>query len=216
MSTATETGPARRAPHSSRKHQAILEAATAAFLESGYGAATMDDIAARAKVSKQTIYHHFGSKEVLFGAIIEQRCEAFLAPIAQAEFAAGDLGESLRRLGRDFLERVLSPSSLALHRLIVAESNRFPEFGRLSFESGPRRILTRLAQFLEAQAERNGLSIEDAETSAEQFYGTLLGFLQLRAILCDDPESGRARIDGYVDHAVSVFLKGHFRGAGHA
>lgn len=201
----------RRAPHSSRKHRAILEAATEAFLESGYGAATMDDIAARAKVSKQTIYHHFGSKEALFGAIIEQRVESFLAPISQAELAPGDMGQSLRRFGQDFLERVLSSSSLALHRLIIAESNRFPELGRLTYETGPRRIVSRLARFLEAQKERSGLRIDDPDISAEQFYGSLLGFLQLRAILCNDPESSRDRIAGYVDRTVDAFLKSHLR-----
>ena len=73
MSVPQATVPALSQPRSKRKRLAILEAATAAFLESGYGAATMDEIATRAKVSKQTIYHHFGSKDVLFAAIVEQR-----------------------------------------------------------------------------------------------------------------------------------------------
>lgn len=209
MSIPSEPDMARRTPQSRKKRLAIIAAATDAFLEAGYGAATMDDIAARAQVSKQTIYHHFGSKEVLFAAIVEERSERFLAPIAQGELDSGDLSESLRRLGKDFLARVLSPSSLALHRLVVAESTRFPELGRLSYESGPRRIVARLARFLEGQAKRNGLSIPEPEVSAEQFFGTLLGFLQLRAILCNDPESSAGRIESYVDGSVAVFLQGH-------
>lgn len=196
---------------STRKRQAILEAATDAFLEAGYGAATMDDIAARAQVSKQTIYHHFGSKEALFAAIVEARCERFLAPILQGAHESGDLAETLRSLGRDFLQRILSPSSLALHRLLVAESPRFPELGRLSYESGPQRLVTGLAGLLRAQGEHNGLSIPDPELAAEQFLGTLLGFLQLRAILCGGAVPDSARIERYVDYAVTVFFNGHCR-----
>lgn len=196
-------------PRSGKKHQAILDAATDAFLDAGYGAATMDDIAVRAAVSKQTIYNHFGSKEDLFAAIVEARCEHFLAPIIEAETNSGDLAETLRALGRDFLARVLQPSSLALHRLLVAESARFPELGRLSYEAGPRRVVAGLARLLRAQADRNALSIPDPERAAEQFYGALLGFVQLRAILCDEPESGAPWIDAHVQHAVAVFLAGH-------
>ncbi len=201
--------PEQHTPQLTTKRQAILRAATEMFLEAGYGATTMDEIATRARVSKQTIYHHFGSKDVLFGAMVEDRCERFLEPIANVELASDEIVENLRTLGRNFLNRVLSPSSLALHRLVVAESNRFPDLGRLSYEAGPRRVVERLARFLEARAERCGLSIPEPEIAAEQFFGALLGLLQLEAILCNEPERCVQRIDGYVDHAVTVFLKGH-------
>jgi len=198
-------------PHSRKKRRAILAAATEAFLEAGYGAATMDDIAGRAQVSKQTIYHHFGSKEVLFAAMIEERCEHFLAPIAQVETESGDLAASLRKLGVDFLEKALAPDSLALHRLIVAESSRFPELGQLTHESGAKRITARLATFLTAHEGRDGLAFADPTLAAEQFFGALLGFLQITAILCNDAEASVARIDRHVEYAVAVFIEGHRR-----
>lgn len=198
-------------PHSRKKRNAILAAATEAFLEAGYGAATMDDIAGRAQVSKQTIYHHFGSKEVLFAAMIEERCEDFLAPIGHVEAVPGDLDAALRRLGVDFLEKALTPESLALHRLVLAQSLRFPELGRLSYESGAKRITARLAAFLGLHDGRDGLRFADPALAAEQFFGALLGFLQIRAILCDDAEANAARIDRHVEYAVAVFIKGHRR-----
>ncbi len=194
-----------------KKRQAILEAASEIFLEAGYGAATMDGIATCANVSKQTIYHHFGSKEVLFAAIIEERCEEFLAAIEDFGFDAKDLAVNMRTLGRNFLTRVLTPSSLALHRLVVSEANRFPELGRLSYESGPKRLIDRLAVFLSAQAKHSGLEISAPETAAEQFFGTLLGFIQLKAILYGEFEDCIERIDYYVDYAVETFIKGHSR-----
>lgn len=211
MSVPQATVPALSQPRSKRKRLAILEAATAAFLESGYGAATMDEIATRAKVSKQTIYHHFGSKDVLFAAIVEQRCDAFLAPIATVELTAGDLAETLRLLGRDFLTRVLSPASLSLHRLLVSESARFPELGRLSYECGPARLVAGLAKLLAVHGPRHGLAIPDPDRSAEQFFGSLLGFVQLQAILCDNADECAAGIDSNVERTVSVFIAGHMR-----
>lgn len=198
-------------PQSQKKRRAILAAATAAFLESGYGVATMDDIAARANVSKQTIYHHFGSKELLFAAMVEERSERFLTPIAQVETRSGDMASALHELGVDFLISVLTPESLALHRLVVAESARFPELGRMVYESGPRRLLERLARFLEGRDGRDGLAFPAPELSAEQFFGSLLGFLQITAILCNDPAGSAARIDRHVEYAVAVFIEGHRR-----
>lgn len=205
-----QTAPATlRSGQSLEKRRAILAAATGIFLDVGYGTATMDEIAARAGVSKQTIYHHFGSKEMLFAAIVEERCEQFLAPIAAFDLEQDDFPGTLRALAADFMERVLSPSSLALHRLVVAEAARFPELGRLSYECGPQRIVKDLARFLETQAQRGTLAVPDPELSAEQFYGILLGFRQLHAILCNDDQISRAGLAAHVEQAVRIFLDGH-------
>ena len=67
--TAAALKPLDEAP--SAKRQVIVRAATQVFLESGYGTASMDTIAAVAGVSKQTVYSHFGAKDALFEAIIE-------------------------------------------------------------------------------------------------------------------------------------------------
>ena len=191
------------------KRQAILLAATEAFLDAGYGAATMDQIAAAAGVSKQTVYAHFGSKEALFGAIIEDRCDRFLSLTLPEHLETGDLEESLYSVADGFLREVLSESSLRLHRLIIGESARFPELGRTVYEAGPSRALSRLARFFAAHGPKSGLRIDDGERAAEQFFAIVLGLLQLRAILRNDPASEQARMAEWIEGAVATFLAGY-------
>ena len=68
------TKPAQKSNDVPSKREAILEAATRVFFESGYADASMDEIAREAGVSKQTVYSHFGAKEALFGAFIRDNC----------------------------------------------------------------------------------------------------------------------------------------------
>lgn len=194
---------------SSKKRQAILEAATAAFLDAGYGAATMDQIASRAGVSKQTVYAHFGSKEALFGAIIEDRCERFLSVSLPEDIDSGDLEEDLRAVARAFMDEVLAESSLNLHRLVIGESAHFPELGRIIYETGPARALSRLARFLAAHGPRSGCTFDDSEQAAEQFFAIVLGLAQLRAILLNDAASEQARLADRIGGAVATFMAWH-------
>ena len=82
------TKPAVKSDGVPSKRDAILEAAARVFFESGYAAASMDEIAREAGVSKQTVYSHFGAKEALFGAFIRDNCERLLEPILAPEIRA--------------------------------------------------------------------------------------------------------------------------------
>src|SRR5438094_7744697 len=87
----------------------VLAAAKRAFLAAGFGAVSMDTIAREAGVSKATVYAHFGSKEELFGAVIERECERYFDRFSAGELDPRDVRASLTILGRRFLELVLSP-----------------------------------------------------------------------------------------------------------
>src|SRR5215469_11409059 len=93
----------------SGKAESILAAAKRTFLESGFGAVTMDAIAREASVSKATVYAHFAGKEDLFGAVIGRECERYLASFSVGELDPGDARASLTILGRRYLNLVLSP-----------------------------------------------------------------------------------------------------------
>lgn len=192
---------------SDRKRRAIQEAGTTVFLRLGYGSASMDLIASEAKVSKQTIYNHFHSKEELFKAIITDMTATLMAPLSMQE--AGDAAPErlLRSLARDFLTLMLQPSSLALYRLIVAESGRFPELGPELYAAGPGQLLGVLADYLAWQTKNGRLAVAEPERAAEQFVGMLSGRVQLRALLgvCENPDD--AELERRVDDAVSSFLR---------
>jgi TetR/AcrR family transcriptional repressor of mexJK operon len=189
------------------KREAVLDAATDVFVRAGYGAATMDEIARAANVSKQTIYHHFGSKEALFGAMVAERVRAFLAPL-DLPLHGSDLRATLLRLGHTLLELALSRSSLALHRLIVGESARFPELGRISYERGALQAVRTLSRFFQRQVELGSLRDGDMDVAAERFLGMLMGHYQLRALLAPDDERQSDR-SAWVEGAIDAFLAAH-------
>lgn len=192
----------------SPKRDAIVHAAADVFMEQGIAAASMDEIARRAQVSKATVYSHFESKHALFGAIVASRCQA-LVPSVDAAWSDRPPAEALSQIGRAFLDVMFMPGSLPLYRIVLAEAQRFPELGRVFYETGPKVICAALAAYLEAQARAGALRIEDAAFGAEQFFNLVIGMSDMRALLgihADPPtEDERAAM---VARAVDVFLHG--------
>lgn len=200
---------------SERKRRAIQDAGTAVFLRRGYELASMDLIAAEANVSKQTIYNHFHSKDELFRAIITDMTRMLVVPLSIAETVHSTPERQLRSFARDLLKHMLRPSSLALYRLIVAESARFPELGASIFAAGAGQLIRILADYLEAERRKGRLSVDHPERAAELFIGMLSGRVQLRALLGVRESPTDAELDARVEHCVSSFMSLHApRGAG--
>lgn len=105
----------------------ILEAALYQFAQHGYGATRMEDIAARAGLSKGGVYAHFTSKDEVFGALLQQSLPApALAP--EALVARCDTPEALVQALLDQLyAQLLEPRALAVARLLITEGARLPQ-----------------------------------------------------------------------------------------
>jgi TetR/AcrR family transcriptional repressor of mexJK operon len=165
-------------PRVRRSRAAIVEAATRLFLERGYVDTSVDDIAARAAVSKRTVYNNFGDKERLFSAIV-------LGITATAEQFAGDLGASLadvedvpgalHDLARRHLASVTRPQVVRLRRLISAESGRFPDLAREYHRRAPERVVAALAVAFEGLDRRGLLRVPDPRRAAEHFAFLVVG-----------------------------------------
>ncbi|WP_164985812.1 TetR/AcrR family transcriptional regulator [Bosea sp. Tri-44] len=170
------------------KHDAITRAASETFLAEGFDRASLDQIAQRAGVSKQTIYSHFADKEALFKAICAELTEKLTIPLRQPVVKGANLRSMLLRLGDDALAMMVHPASLDLHRLIIGAAARFPELGQAAYEAGAGRMITELSALLE-QRSRSGdglsrpLTRGEADRLAEQFIGMLRGFHQVRGLL---------------------------------
>src|SRR5438552_857719 len=142
---------------SARKRRAIIDAATTSFLSRGYSGTSMDEIAALAQVSKQTVYKHFADKQSLFTEIVNGTVNEISDPVYDevVQLAdSGDLEADLRDLARRLVARVMQPRLLELRRLVIAEAGRFPELGRAFYERGPGRIVAALASVFEQLAAR--------------------------------------------------------------
>jgi TetR/AcrR family transcriptional regulator, mexJK operon transcriptional repressor len=187
----------------SPKRRAILNAATELFVARGYGAVSIDAVARAADVSKATLYAHFESKDQLFATIVQVACLENIMPVDEPPDNDTTDDEALRLIGGRILRFFLRERSLAIHRLVIAESIRFPELGRAFYDNGPVVVRERLASWL---AGRPGLMVPEAETAAEQFLSLLRAGVHFRATLGLAPEPSEPAIDAVVAAAVRMFL----------
>ena len=193
------------------KHDAITKAASDMFLAEGFERVSLDQIAQRAGVSKQTIYSHFADKESLFKAICTELTEKLTIPLRKSA-AEGDLFSTLTRLGDDTLAMMLHPASLDLHRLVMSAAARFPEIGHVAYEAGAMRMIHDLSTLLMQRSQigdglARPLSEDRARILAEQFVGMLRGFHQVRGLLNVKPASTTDR-RAYVRACVELLLRG--------
>ena len=197
---------------SARRRQAIIQAATEVFVQHGYLGATMDEVAARASVSKQTVYKQFRDKQHLFAEIVLDTTAGVVdrlsGAVADTLQGAQDVRKALRDLADGFLRGLLSPDVLRLRRLVIAEADRFPEVGAAWFDRGFERALVILGESLQLLADRGLLpNLGDPTLAAYQFAGLVMYqpmnqvmFAGTAALLPDD------KLGRIADSAVDVFL----------
>jgi len=190
------------------KVRQIVEAARRLFMAEGYGTTSMDAIARAAGVSKATLYAHFTNKAELFAAIIGGECQRFAQMLWAREAETDDVRSVLLQVARAKIQFTGSAEPRAIYRIVVAESARFPELGRVFYDNGPRRVLERLTDYLRNATARGALAVPDPRMAAEQFFGMIHGADYLRRLLgIDDPAAPDA--DTIVESAVAVFLKAY-------
>lgn len=194
------------------KRDAITRAASEMFLAEGFDRASLDQIAQRAGVAKQTIYSHFVDKESLFKAICAELTDKLTIPLRRPVNGAAGLRDILLRLGTDALAMMVHPASLDLHRLVVGAAARFPELGRAAYEAGASRMIADLSALLvERSRSGDGLARElaprEAAVLAEQFIGMLRGFHQVRGLLGAAPVPAAER-KSYVMACVDLLMRG--------
>lgn len=139
------------------RRTAILTTAGRTFLQQGYADASMDGIAAEVGCSKTTLYRYFPSKAALFAAYVEEVGTLAWAALAAVKVEGKEPEALLEDTARAYLDLILSPSVLAVTRLVMAETGRFPEIGRIFYERGIRRTESQIAAILQHLAERSGV-----------------------------------------------------------
>jgi len=195
---------------SARKRRAIIEAAITVFLQKGYKGASVDEIAALAGVSKQTMYRYFDDKEALFSEIvlgtIDQIGEPFYEAIVSLQ-EPEDLEGDLRELARRLVAIVMQPRLLQLRRLVIGEAARFPELGRAYYERGPGRTIAALASSFERLSERGLLRVDDASVAASGFLWMAVSVpLNEATLRGEDDRFSPSELDSFADEGVRVFM----------
>jgi TetR/AcrR family transcriptional repressor of mexJK operon len=186
----------------------IVEAATELFFTLGYGATTIEAVARRARVSKRTFYHRFKDKSALFSAVVHRTIERLRPPPEVPLLHGASLAEILHRLSHLILRAALSTPAIQLHRLIIAESSRFPKLARVVTNEGASEEGIRLiAGLLEREARGGRLPLDDPTFAAEQFLHMLVAGPQRRALGLGTPMTA-GEIDAWARAVVNLFLNG--------
>lgn len=192
------------------KREAILEVASAAFMELGYERTSMAEISARLGGSKATLYGYFPSKEALFLATTRAFGSKYLEAAFEdmATSPASDLELVLQRFAERMLGLICSPNALAVHRMVMAESGR-TDVGRLFYEAGPKRGVTGMAEFLKAAMARGSLRMADPVVAAQQFLALIGAEVQHLWFHNTVPKLTRKQATLLAERAVAVFIGGY-------
>ncbi|MBL1079453.1 TetR/AcrR family transcriptional regulator [Nocardia sp. 2] len=182
----------------------LLAVAREVFLEFGFAGTSMDEIAARAGISKASLYREHPSKAGLFAAVVIDWTAAgrhAIRPALAGLEAADDIREGLLAWARTLLAGVLSPTVVEMRRLVTAEAARRPEVGKTYLDESWGRNLGDLATTLRTLDARGALRIPDPAAAAEQLTWLVLG-APLNARMLD----ATATTTDTVDAAIDLFL----------
>jgi TetR/AcrR family transcriptional repressor of mexJK operon len=195
---------------SARKRRAIVDAATDAFLRGGFLGTNMDEIAAAAGVSKQTVYKHFADKQGLFTEVVVSLVSQASDPVFEAVHHledTGDLADDLRDLARRQLTLVIQPRMMQLRRLVIGEVKRFPQLGRTFFDQGPGRTVGALTAAFEGLAARGLLQLDDPAQAAAHFNWLIMSApMNAAMLLGEDGPPDPADVERWAEDGVRTFL----------
>lgn len=195
-----------------RKHRLIIEAAAATFLANGYAGTSMDDIAATAAVSKQTVYKHFADKKQLFADVVLATTDQVTAMVQMVSAALEDatnLEQGLSELARSLLTTLMQPELLRLRRLVITTADQFPDIGTAWYQQGFGRVLAALAGRFADLTGRGLLQADDPVLAAHHFVGLLLWIPVNQAMFTGDHISSKADLESYADAAAATFLRAY-------
>jgi TetR/AcrR family transcriptional repressor of mexJK operon len=184
----------------------ILGAATTAFLADGYAATTIEAIARACGVAKRTIYARWSGKPALFRAVLERLMARWLSDTG--DWAdSDDLETALNGASARILAVALTHEAVALNRLLIAESARFPELPLMMRQAGAGEGTARIAALLDRAVARGALPPQDTIFAAEQFLHLVVAGPQRRALGLGPP-LGEQQIEAWRKATVTLFLSG--------
>ena len=189
-----------------RKHQAILDAAAEVLAERGFNA-SIEEVARRAGVSKQTIYNHYRSKTELVRVLVERRRSLVTATLDEAPLEQ-PTEVTLTRYATTILEVMLSPNALQLTRMAIANVVEMPDLAKAIYEAGIGAASRHLAAYL---SQRPELDIANGKRAADVFVGMATGRLQTRLLMGVDSGFEPGQAPARAAEAAERFVRAYRR-----
>ncbi len=198
---------------SAQKRRAILSTAQSLFLSNGYQGTSVDQIAAGAEVSKQTVYKHFGDKHELLVAIVTETLSNTVTPFLDRISALADTTDvdgDLAMLARDYINAVLQEPVVQLRRLVIGEANRVPELAQVYYEQAQGRSLSAFTEAFGRLHDRGLLAVDEPAVAAEHFAFLVIGRCVDQALfLGAGSVRGGTDLDALAEQGLAVFLSAY-------
>ncbi len=192
-----------------RLKERLLQAATEVFLEKGFAATSVDEIASRAKASKLTFYNHFGNKQKLFEAIVMRLNSMMFKGFADALEADVPMERALYLFVKNLAEMLYTDQAVKLVRVLHAEAARFPELAEIFDRAGPRRAHALLAAYFEQKIRKGLLRSVDPFTAADHLVHMALGEAFRRVLLGLSSTPSPKEVESRINAALKVFMRAY-------
>lgn len=208
MAVTTETkGPKFRRRAEARPDE-VLDAALALFIEKGFAATRVEDIAVRAGLSKGAVYLYFPSKE----AILEGLVKRAILPIANnalglLENYAGDPRLVISTALKMVAGRLSDPKLVAIPRLLVREMIHFPEFAQMYRREVLDRVIPAVQRLVQNGIEEGYFRQVDPELTLRSIIGPIALHLMIAEIFGITPKGG-LEMDRLIDNHLGILFDG--------
>jgi len=176
-----------RTAASQARRREILWAAKSVFFQQGYHLASLDQVAQAAGVTRRTVYDHFGSKEALFTEVIAFAAGQFVETLPRAERLPLPPAKGLAAFVERLRAAVSEPGSVRFQRIVIAEAERHPDFGKVLYESAVLATEAVLADYLGACVRDGLLAPMNVAAEARLIVSLTTNTVRLKALLGQDP-----------------------------
>jgi TetR/AcrR family transcriptional repressor of mexJK operon len=189
-----------------KRDERLIAIAASMFMERGFEGTSIDAVAEAAGVGKATLYARYKDKGELFAAVLQRKIDRWLAQNEAGEETTGSVEDVLLALARRTIAGALTPEAVAINRIVMAESARFPNLAKRMHEHGWQRSNAAVAALLDRFAKAGQIEVEDTIVAADLFLSLIIGRQTRMAMLGieTDPE----QVDQRVQAAVKLFLDG--------
>jgi TetR/AcrR family transcriptional repressor of mexJK operon len=189
--------------------EAMVAAATRAFLKDGYDAVSIGQVAREAGVSTRTIYKRFRNKADLFAAVVTRFAERdTVSVVSPGEFDEIDPKLALTIIAQRLLDRAHRPGFMALLRTVAVEARRFPALASKLRERDKTRVDTPIADYFRRQTRRGVMAISDTDAAAALFVQMVCAELHEYWLLLAADEVREPHFRVGVSLSVEIFMHG--------
>ncbi|WP_315834695.1 TetR/AcrR family transcriptional regulator [Bradyrhizobium prioriisuperbiae] len=186
----------------------IYEAARHLFAVGGFAATSMEMVARSAGVSTKTLYRLVPNKSALFEGTVSDRMDRFLSAVNLRAAEHEDIEVALRTALLTCAELVLDEEVISLNRMMIAESDRFPEISATFYQKAMRRTVAAFADWLRVRRDNGAIVLDDVDEAAGMLLGMMVFEPQRAALFGHQPAPSHEAIAERAHHCAALFLRG--------